>query len=778
MERELAAFDLHKLGLPLPDDLIRDLKQLVEDGEKVSPSKADTAPDQSSTSGPFYDGRRHLWLYKTPEPTEDNQDIANDPNYYDRIPQEWKNRWKDKEIKPEDWKPKGCPEDIPQEVMTFVLSANPRFDQLIAYEPFWLYCEYARRANQEATSIEDFQAGSQEWVDFALDEVRRSQVCLLYGCDRYGYIKDDSQPSGWRKYHASTPQALLCWLKNIGVNYVLAKGRQAAITSTEMLCASIRVRVMPSYKGILLTDDKEETGKSIFAEKFMATGRKLPYWMQPKSVLHDSTMKVMYSFSNLKGKKGENKLITTEMSLFGSRDTQAVNGTTPTDLYIDEAQNVSTLQKILMERRPTEWASVNGKMRKFRQSFVWGTAASSNAGKGAFEDRYKQVKTLMIQGKPTGGWIAVFFDAFCRPYMSKDIYFREYHQEYMSDDGQFKGMSVEERMAMFASHFPMSDEDAFAPPANTVVPSSLINEHIKRILAHYPQGPIRGYFEPIYDHSKKQPEGSYFPYFVKGARFVKASDLDMNAPVFMFKDREDGCIDNYWQGTDPIQSYTGMSRMASVIMASSAKAVERDKQKVHIPAPVCWVNNIRSNNVKDSFAQVKLMGIYYANHGQQACPELVEVEQGHNYIEFIKSPALLLEDSLVYRTSLSPGFQIGGHMHGMAMKEATKSRGHGVLLEMVDYMGHNIWSFDFWSQLKNIEHEEGKQGSIKWGTSDVRRFNDDLVVAMLLAFIAMTQAGMGTVPRRIGIDEKQYVTEWQPVRVGMDFEWREVQVEV
>jgi hypothetical protein len=491
-------------------------------------------------------------------------------------------------------------------------------------------------------------------------------------------------------------------------------------------------------------------------------------------------MKVMFGFSPGK-KKGEKKLFTTEMSLFGSKDTQAVNGTSPTDLYIDEAQNVATLQKILMERRPTSWATVDGKLRLIRQSFVWGTAASSDAGKGAFEDRFKQVKQQMQQGKPTGGWVAVFFDAFCRPYMSKEIYFKEYYEEYMSDDGAFKGMSVEERKAMFSSHYPMSDEDSFRGSANTVIGTAIINKHIHRITKHYPGGPMRGRFVPVYDETKPMPEGSYFKYFVKDVRFEKAPDSDSFAPVFMFKNREEGCINNYWQGTDPIQSYTGLSRMASVVMASSAKFHKDGSKVFHIPAPVCWVNGIRSDNPKDSFAQVKLMGMYYKNKGQRACPELVEVEQGHNYIDFCQSPALLLEDSLIDRTSLNPSFQIGNHPKGMAMKESTKSRGHSLLLEMIEYMGHNIWSYDFYSQLKNIEQDEGKNGSIKWGSSDVRRFNDDLVVAMLLAYIAMTQVGSTLPVMRDGVDDKVFETVMVPVfdaPGSLTFHYEERQVEL
>ena len=779
MDRDSAILELDRLGLPVPDDLKKDISRLIlgeyEKGqEDVVLSLKDADEDL-----PMYDGRRHLWLYDHPPVAEDNPDIVNDPIYWQRVPEEWKKKWKNRTITPKDWIPKGCPEEIPKEVFDFILSANPRFDKLVAYEPFYVYCEFARRMSDREETAESFVENSEEWVDFTMSEVHFSRINHLYALDRYAWIKDDSHPGGRRKYRASAPQALLCWLKNIGVNYVLAKGRQAAITSTEMACAAIRVRCIPSYKGVLVTDDKEETGKSIFGEKFSFTGTSLPEWLQPKTVLHDSTLMIMYGFSG-SNEKGKRKKLTTEFSVFGSKDTQAINGTSPTDLYGDEAQNVATIDAILRERRPTSWASVNGKMRLIRQSFIWGTASSHDKGKGAFEGRYRDVKSKMMRGQNTGGWVAVFFDAFCRPYMTKDMYFREYKEEYMSnnDESAYKGLSREERLAMFSSHYPMSDEDAFRGPANSAVDGTVIKSHIDRILKFYPQGATRGYFVPEYDLAAPQAEGSRFPYAVLRSSFKRAVDGDLSAPVSMLCDHEEGWVDNYCQGTDPFAAYTGMSRMSSVIMAKAAAVRDLGNGKhEYVAAPVCWIDYVRSKDPHESFMQTKLMGMYYHNFGERACPELVEVEQGHSYIEFVQGPIMKCGDSLVTRGQLPIGYNIGNHPWGMAMKEGTKTLAYADLQRMISVMGHNIWSYTFYQQCKTIEHDENNKGSVKWGTKDVRRFNDDLVVAHVICFINMVHVHGSIQPRRIGVDEPEEEESMEFIRDASGIgSWKKVMV--
>ena len=751
-----ALSDISKSGLTLPDDLLRELRELVDSRDLEEEEKSDI-------DGPFYDGRKHLWLYRTPDPVPGNEDIVNDPNYYQKIPKEWIDKWRSKDIKVQDYWPKGCPEKLPKGFQEFIMSSWDRFDSITAYEPFYVYCEQARRWGEEKATAESFTRFSQEWIDYCLKDIDRCRQNHLYALDRHLWIKDDSQPSGQRKYKASTPQALLCFLKNLKLSYVILKGRQAAITSTEMALAAVRAKVLRSYKGTIVTDDVEVTGKNIFEDKFWNSSQRMPWWFQAKHVPHKSSLRVMYDFEAGKG-KANSKRSTSEFGVLSGKDTQTINGTTPTDLYIDEGQNVSTLAKIVDERRPTQLAVVDGIMRVFRASYIWGTGSSSDKGKGALEDLYKQLKNSVAAGHETDGWVVLFFDAFCRPYMSKDIYFKEY-RKYVGDGfKETKGRSVEEKKAMFASHYPMSDEDAFTRNENGIVPMIWVKKNLDRITGKYPGGPDKGRFFPIYEKADVMPKGLHQPYRIKGVEFRKAELIDLHAPVSMFRDREDGMIDNYIQGTDPIQSEVGQSYMASTIMAASAFRFEKEGVKYNVQAPVCIVNG-RTPNPKDIFLQTKLMGMYYANHGQTACPELVEYNQGHNYLEYIHSPFLNMQDSLMLRAELPTGYSVGSQTYGIDMKEQVKSRLHIDLLELNQALSDNIWFREYFLQLKNMEHEENGKSN-KWGTKDTRRFYDDLVMSMVLAYVAMKYKYAGTMPKKIGTSmAPEYVSEM--VRVSL-----------
>jgi len=758
MDQESSILMLKGMGIPLPEELLLKVREFDPKGEL---NDQESIKDMDG-DGAMYDGRHHLWLYETPDDAEDKRD----PCYYDTIPQEWKDEVAGVEITPDMWVPKGAPDKLDRELIEFILSANPRFDKLKAYKPFFLYCEAARRWNAEPGTIDQFDLGSQGWVDYGVRELWRGEVNHLYWLDRYDSIKDDSQPSGRRDYRASTPQALLCWIINIKVSAVIKKGRQAAITSTMMALACLRAQLIRSYKGILVTDDVEETGKTIFEDKFLSTMMNRPWWMKPqdefKHVAHASTLRIMLQFGSGSSKASKKKS-TTEFGVFSGKDSQAINGTTPTDLYIDEGQNVAKLMKIINERRPTQWAKVDGKLRLLRSTYCWGTASSDDKGKGSFEEAYDFIKEKMLKGEDTGGWLAIFFDGFCRPGVTEKLFKKEYVRIVGGDDIKSKTQSVRERKAFFSSFFPMSDEDVASGVPNTVVPVEVLKKHRDKCNKHLPGGATRGYFVEVFDKSSPMPPGSHYPYRVEGADFREAKLTDLRAPAFMFQDRQSGWFDNYYQGTDPIQSNTGLSRMASNILAGSAAQYREGSRTIHLPASVCWVNG-RTDNPYDMFKQVKLMGMYYRNEGQKACSELVEYDQGHNYIEFCKSPAMLLEDSLLWNAELPPMYQTQNRSQvGILMREAIKSRMHLDLLNFMDECGRYEMSYEFFTQMMNITQDEATgKNTIKWGTIDVRRSNDDLVIAKVLSYINYKRANV--MPRRIGQQVEEYEEVMEPVR--------------
>ncbi len=753
MDKQLAILKLNALGLPLPDEL------LILAGEAPKEKKeAATSSDkwkEGDAGAPAYDGRKHLWLYSSPQGKDD-------PNYYDRIPEEWKREAASIEhLRPEHWVPKGAPEELEPEFIKWCLSINPRFDAMMPYKPFFMFCEAARRWNAEGGSIEEFVPGSQEWIDYGLREMSRCAVNRLYGLDRYITIKEDGV-SGRRKYKASTPQAMIAYLKTLKVSAIIKKGRHAAISSTFNALNVFDILLSPSYKGALITDDLQTTAKSLFEDKFMSTLTNMPSWFRPEDkhghIAHKNTERVILQFGKKAASKADKKKNTAEYSIVSGQDPQAVNGMTLSELDIDEAQNVANFSVLLEERRPQQWAEVNGKMRLIRTSYGWGTGNAKGKHSKEFDDEYQKVKSQMEQGKDTGGWVALFFDGFCRPGVDQDHYFKEWSRIAQEDNS--KTSTSQDRKLIFASRFPLTDEDATAQNTDTILPVHIIKAHRDRITTRL-KGRLRhGRFVEEFDMSRKMTLGSEYPYFVKGARFEEDHSGDPElSPVTMLFDREDGWFNNYFQGTDPIQSYTGRSKMASNIIAASAnRIITPEGRVIHIPASVCWIS-MRHPNPSINYKQVKLMGMYYANTGnnERACPELVEWNQGHDYVRFCEGPHMLLGDSIAHNSELPPIYQDGGKHPGLLMTSVSKGHVHADIIRFNDECGHNEYSIQYYAQLATMKQSETADGKIKFGTIDSDRFNDDLVFAKTFSYIRMKMSY--DAPSRIGSDQNPLIEE-------------------
>jgi hypothetical protein len=399
-------------------------------------------------------------------------------------------------------------------------------------------------------------------------------------------------------------------------------------------------------------------------------------------------------------------------------------------------------------------ASVNGKMRIMRRSHAWGTAASSSQGSGAIEEAWKHYHTMMISGKNTKGWVVLFFDAFCRPWMNYETYLSEYIRYIGNDEADSKGKSLEDKKSMFASHYPMHYEDTFRRAGgDTVVPWIFVKTHRDRIAKY--DSPIKyGWMVPQYDEKRPQPKDADEPFYVKDVKFEELPPNDPRCGIRLFKDRELGWVDNYVQFTDPIQSHTGYSRMASSIMAAEASSREKDGVKERIAAPVC-IYNLRHPNVKFNWKQTKYMGMYYANHGERACPELVEYNQGQSYIDWVANPAFIdCQQSLIPRAILPIGYDVGTHPFGVDMKEKAKTNLHRDMAELNENYAKNVWFLEYFAQLQHIQQVEKRTPSgntvVQWGTENYKKFNDDLVIAIVGSFVAMKVLYAGKTPKRHG----------------------------
>lgn len=714
--------------------------------------------DKENIDESMLDDRQHLWLFehqaeKARTRKEDPQEKAE--SYMSRIPQKWVKEWASKEITKEDWAPEKVDEHS-KDFREFISSHIPRFDQLIPNIEFYLYVEQARRWLEEGTTVASF-SGQEQW-DYVQREFARMSENSLYAMDKYGWIKDDEMPSGRRKYYASTPQALIIFCLDRGHSLEIGKGRQAAITSTVMLYECFKMLTKASYSGVLVTDDVEFTGKSIFNDKLKASYEFLATfepWIKPSKIQSYSEKKIAFDWSESSG-KGNQKSLSAKYAVASSDDTQTINGTTPSKIVFDETQNIPTYRAIKLEARPTMLSSDDkGSIRIRRQIVAYGTGSSHQRGKGSFENEYKSTIRKWTSGEDTSSFVPLFLDWTCRPNMTKSRYLTEKRYYMNSDDEEMNGVDREERTSMFHAAMPSSPEDMFLTAHKTIVPPMLIRTQRERITVAASQGliPERGRFVPVFDYSKPTPDSFYVPYAIIGAKWEPARADDLTAPVKMLLPPESNWVYRYYQGTDPIQSVSGTSRFASVIWDNVGVQRTVDGQTVTSPMPVCILND-RQERVEESYLQSKLMGMYYANYRQKACMEVSERNQGQDYETFVRTQ-MGLENSLWLMRALPREYQGGSHTYGIDLKQDRKGRSlfYDTVKLLTDF-GEFIWFMDVWDQVSNIDVEERPNGTMDWGVVNKNAQNDDLVIALSYANISCRADGKD--PKKINETAPEY----------------------
>jgi hypothetical protein len=706
---------------------------------------------------------QHLWLFEVPiiKAGPDKGKRVEGLAYFDRIPNDWKEEWKHKIITPDDWAIED-PTKPDKEFRAFINSHIPRFDNLKAYKKFWLYCEYARRMEESTPDLADVP--SSERYDWKKGEYRKIRVNKLYGLNRYVSIKEDNRAGGRRKFRASAPQALLAYLVDQGFSFDLVKGRQAAITSTMMAIAALEAVVRTSYNGVFMVHKKDGTGKKLFKDKFMSTLQHMAPWMRVawKEDNWASDRVVMdFDRSEGKGNKGRD---TGEFLLLGAEDTMAVNGQTPTQSFFDECQNIATYQHIKGEIDPTmfQYNELTGRMELVRQIFAWGTGSSNNTGKGAFEEDFKSLLEAWQTGMETDGWVPLFMDWTCRPGMTREHYLKTKRKYLRGQTDESKGLSNAERLGLFKAHYPSEPDDAFMTAHKTLIPMELIlgiQSFIKAEVMSKGLAPIPGRFVPVYDTTITLPPGGIFKHPVRDVIWEPAPADDMDSPVRMMFDREKGWYSRYYQGTDPIQNDGGFSRFASAIWDAVGVETKIDGHTVFTPTVACMLN-ARTAFPKELFVQCILMGMYYANHGQRACKEVVENNAAGRYIDTKTGPTFSLGASLMYRGSLLPAYQGGTHLYGVDLKGGKGSRKEALYHDTTNLLrthGHRIFYYDVWSQVRKISVESKPDGSVQWGTMNKNVYNDDMVYAIAYAELCCRSANEK--PRRIDMTKQEMRTK-------------------
>ncbi len=723
-------------------------------------------PDTSVTTT-----ARHLWLFEVPVATQ-GDDIGKPfegSAYFDKIPQEWKDKWAGKEILRSHWRPSD-PRHMDDEFYRFIDSHIPQFNELIPYEPFYLYCEQARRWLEDKRTISDIPVHERpEWKRRELERIADNK---LYGLDKYATIKEDGFLGGRRQFKSSAPHAVVAYLIDRGNHFDLVKGRQAALTSMMMAVADLMMIVTPSFTGVFMVHKKDGTGKGLFRDKHQSTLQHFPSWITreidvSKGFSTESTI-LDFDPGDTKATKG---MDVSTFHLLSAEDSMVVNGKTPTLSLFDEAQNIPTYQKIKAEIDPTlyQFNPFTGKMDLVRQICGWGTGSSNNTGQGAFENDFKALLESWQGRQDTSAWVPLFFDWTCRPGMTLEFYMEQRRKYLRGQTEETKGLSPAERLSLFHAHYPSKPDDAFMSTHKTLVPMELIvnqQQRIEQMCHKAGLRPTPGRFIPIFDESVTLQGDLPFMHPVIGAEWKPLANDDIEAPVRMFMPPEKMWANRYFQGTDPIQNDGGFSRFSSVIWDAAGRQVGVGEDARFIPTVACVLNS-RSYDPTELFIQNALMGIYYRNHGQKACKELVEINAGHRYVDFKIGPIFNLRETLLTRHQLLPRYKTGNatNLYGIDLKGGKGSRKELLYGDVVDLLlgnWHNIWYYDIWSQIRYISVETKPDGSVAWGTKNKNVYNDDMVYAM--GYAELCCRCVNQQPEYISIDSPKMITKRVIVR--------------
>lgn len=671
--------------------------------------------------------------------------------YQARAPKELVDEYLNKDIWKDDWMPKNGPGDFDDDYCRFIDSHIPRFDQLVHYKEFWLYNEQAIRWMADGYGLKDCRNRA-EAIAYFERELLRKRDNSLYALWKDGWVKEGAMEGGKRKWVPGCPQAFLLFFLDQGRSGYLGKGRQAAITSTLGLAAVNKMNMQPNLFIKYIAQDKEK-GQEIFEDKIKYGFSELPFWNKPLVTNdRDNLFRVKFTVD---GKKGSDKSRASKI-LTVAPTPGAVNGGGPDIVFIDEAPFIGYFDKMMREARPSMFFKApDGKLRLKRQVIAWGTGGEDGQ-KGIFEREFRIALDKWRARDFREKIVPLFFDWTCRPGIDYDYYLQEkgaYSSGGRDGDSERSG---EERMVMFRQHFPSDPDDMFMVSHKTLIPVPRIAESLEKIFST-PEAlrGDRGYFTPVYDKSQPMPAGATHPYKIVDAEFHKSNDDDLDAPVWMFLQparvsKGEIWQHRYWQGTDPIQHDNGYSKMASAIWDAENRTVS------------CVVN-FRDNDPTHAFEQVELMGLYYRNHDEDACRELVENNFGMTYMQDKMGPVYNLERSLVLRSELSDLLDGGGSDHGIDCKGMRKQHIIGVMRSVANEYGPNILNHTFWQQLRTFVCSYSEKGTELWATIDSRRYNDDVLFAVTYAYICRSSFPH-LVPTLIKPEEVHMEFTWELVR--------------
>jgi hypothetical protein len=622
----------------------------------------------------------------------------------------------------EDWAPKSTTEHEPAFVEWVNSINNYGFKNKTNFRKFALYCQQAYTWLSEKSSYTDFE-DEDEREEFKLQELLRCDENALYFLNKYVYYKEGDDESGRIKYIARPVHEVMAYLDDCGYSCGIAKGRQIAATTT-LMALDVRDAVFKTNHFMKFITEDVEKAQEIFEDKLKFVFSELPWWMKP-NVLNERDN--LFKLGN-KPEKGTKDGVGSKIMVVAPKRT-AIAGGAPQKVKIDEAGNINILGIMIGNARPTmRW--YNPKTKKLevkRRLWFWGTGGEMEKGGKAFETEFMAIKTAWDKGDYSSSIIPIFFDWTCRPGIRQEDFDNEKRVAYAKGEDK-QDPDAKRHITEFHQSYPSSLSDVFRTRAKTLFDDDYIENALKRINeAKFNKNfelHQSGYFEPIYDYGAPADENSDVPYKIIGANFVPTEDIDARASVTIFMHPKHGWKNRYFQGTDPIDTDTGLSNMASCIWDKYYKA----------PAAIL---NYRTKDYPEVFLQTLLLGIYYdVEETKRGVKDLVESNRGTSYTQYKNAKGYGNEFVLNYQLPFS--FQ----------NQSAKNEGIGIdnkgtrntmiinrMYEMTAAFGDNFYFEVIFEQFKTFVCTISDRGNEIWGPMNKKYFKDDVLFALVFSYI-------------------------------------------
>ena len=612
----------------------------------------------------------------------------------------------------------------PIEFVNWINSINSGWQNKIEYQPFNLYCKQAKEWLNDKSEIADFDT-IDEQLNWLHNEIRRCKENSLYFCNKYGWIKEDKAPdgSGMLKYEAWEAQEVLLFLFDCGYSLMIGKARQIGFTTTMCLAGMKRVNFNKSYF-IKFVTHSERKGQEIFKDKVKWAFAKIPdHIAQEVKNWTDNLM----SFDKKGSRKGREAGGGSRFQV-DSPAVDAINGGSPSAVFVDEIGLFEIFGEMMREGRPAlfKFNPATGKMTMQQQFMAWGTGGEMDKGGSVFEAEFKNCLQQWNEKNYEYGIIPLFMNAFARRGVTKEHIEKE-RKAYMSNEG----VKADEAKVQFHQHYPMTIDDMFIRKSNTLVPIHRCQSRLDAIYNKENQITY-GYFEPIFDVTQPTPD-AYVPYRIKGARFIPTSgrdDASTTAVVVSHPPQGEVWINRWYQGTDPINSETGHSKMCSAIWDAYDNTV----------ASVVFH---RERKFKETYLQVLLQSLYYDQEGVTGAKELIESNIGDMHLDFQET--LGFKHKFVSNSILPQYLQTNGKWWGISNKVNTAPRIIAKTEELIEGYGDQIDVPWFWEQLKTFVEKDLRSANshrqTRYQAADFRYDYDDAIFAITFSYInAMSHA--------------------------------------